>query len=253
MTKPRHAWVCLPTYTGQIHIATMRAVFDDMLALANAGIHVTLVDESGNSMIAHGRDVLCAKFLGDETATDLLFIDNDVTWEPGGLVTLMNHPVELVAGLYPRRADPLAFHVRWIEGQKELWADPTTGLLEVEGVPAGFLRISRACLERMVTAFPEKAFADQHAPAGTAWALFDNIHEGKAYFGEDYSFCRRFRQAGGRVWVDPEMTLGHIGLKTFRGSFGDWLRSRITGADLASATRPAPANEAGAAPRDSAA
>lgn len=222
----RHAWVCLPSYSGQIHLATMRSVFDDMLGIANRGWHVTLVDETGNSMISHGRDVLCAKFLGDETATDLLFIDNDVTWEQGGLLRLMDAPVELVAGIYPKRSDPLGFFARYLDS-KELWADPETGLLEVKGVPAGFLRLSRACLEKMVAAYPGQRFTDQNVPTGFAHALFENIHEGDDFFGEDYSFCERFRRIGGQVWVDPEISMGHIGNKTFKGTFGEWLRSKI--------------------------
>lgn len=206
----------------------MRSVFDDMLGIANRGWHITLVDETGNSMISHGRDLLCAKFLGDETATDLLFIDTDVTWEQGALVRLMEHPVELVAGIYPKRSDPLGFHARYLDNP-EIWADPETGLIEVKGVPAGFLRITRTCLEKMVAGYPQQRFADYNAPTGYGHALFENIHEGDDFFGEDYSFCERFRRIGGRCWVDPEISMGHIGQKTFKGSFGEWLRSRIKG------------------------
>jgi hypothetical protein len=176
-------------------------------------------------MIAHSRDMICAKFLASD-ATDLVMIDSDVVWPDGTLTRLVDHPVDIVAGLYPRRADPLAFHVRYID-KPELHADPDTGLLEVEGVPAGFLRITRDALSRMVAAYASKRFADKHAPGGFAHALFDNIHEGDAYYGEDYSFCRRWRDIGGKVWIDPNMTLTHIGFKGFTGSVGDWLRARM--------------------------
>lgn len=221
----RHAWLAMPCYTGTIHTGTFRCVLNDILELAAAGIKVTVQDEAGNAMIGHARSLFCAMFLGTD-ATDLVFIDHDVTWEPGALLRLLSHPVEMVAGIYPKRADPLGFNVRYMQDRKELWADPATGLLEVEGVPAGMFRISRTALEKMVVAYPEKRFADHHAPKGFAWALFDNIHEGDAYFGEDYSFCRRWRQIGGQVWADPNIEMGHIGNKKFTGNFGKWLKDR---------------------------
>jgi hypothetical protein len=44
--------------------------------------------------------------------------------------------------------------------------------------------------------------------------------------GEDYAFCRRWTDMGGKVWVNPEIKMGHVGYKTFQGHLGDWLRSR---------------------------
>ena len=30
----------------------------------------------------------------------------------------------------------------------------------------------------------------------------------------------------GKVWIDPEIKMGHIGYKTFEGHLGNWLRDR---------------------------
>lgn len=220
----KDVWIAIPAYTGQIHLGTMRSIISDMLMLAERGDKVTILDETGNAMIAHGRDLICAKFLGSE-ATDLVFVDTDVTWARGSLVSLLDRPVDVVAGIYPKRSDPVDFFVRWLD-KPMLVADPDTGLLEVDGVPSGLLRITRAALTKMVLAYPKTRFADRYAPNGFAHALFDNIHEGDAYYGEDFSFCRRYREIGGRIWIDPELHLGHIGFKTFTGCIGDWLRER---------------------------
>ena len=47
---------------------------------------------------------------------------------------------------------------------------------------------------------------------------------GTVKLGEDYSFCQRWLDLGGRVWVDPEIVMGHTGGKMFVGSLGNWLR-----------------------------
>lgn len=226
-TPKRHVWIAIPAYTGTIHMGTMRSVIADMLAFADRGDKVTIFDESGNAMIGDCRALIVAKFLEGD-GTDLVFVDSDVSWEAGALLKLVDQPVDFVAGIYPQRKDPINYCVRWKADKAELWADPETGLLEVEGVPAGFMRLTRAMLERMVAHYPDTAFHCDPAKDQTAWALFDPHRIGRIKFGEDYSFCRRWTDIGGKVWVDPEIRMGHCGNKTFIGSLGDWLRNRPT-------------------------
>lgn len=232
----RDVWIAIPAYTGQVHLATMRSIMTDTLALSDRGDKVTIFDESGNAMIADCRGLIVAKFL-DSSGTDLIFIDADVTWEAGSLLRLVDHPVDFVAGLYPQRRDPINYCVSWLPDPhlRGLWADPGTGLLEVAGVPAGCMRLTRAMLEKMTAAYEELNFYCEEAPNKTVCGLFesywirgvkvgDGIHNLK--LGEDYAFCRRWKDIGGQVWIDPELRLGHIGFKTFIGSIGEWLKSR---------------------------
>lgn len=203
----------------------MRSVIADMLQLAERGDRVTIFDESGNAMIGDCRGLIVSKFL-ESDGTDLVFVDSDVVWEAGALVKLIDYPVEFVSAIYPQRRDPVAFCVQLIPERPELWADPETGLLEVAGVPAGFMRCSREMLEKMVEHYADTQFYCEVAPNHTAHDLFGSYRIGRTKFGEDYSFCRRWRDIGGKVWVDPEIRMGHVGYKTFMGQFGDWLKSR---------------------------
>jgi hypothetical protein len=45
------------------------------------------------------------------------------------------------------------------------------------------------------------------------YALFDTMidEETGEYLSEDYAFCRRWRKLGGKVWLDTESRLVHIG------------------------------------------
>jgi hypothetical protein len=222
--KRQHICIAIPCYTGKVDMGTMASLIAELPHLSQAGINVTFADQRGNSMISHGRDMLLAQFLASD-ATDIFFIDDDVTWDAGSLTKLMSWPVDVVAGVYPTKTEPIYYHTRFLSGDLKS-PEGLEGLLEVEAVPAGFLRISRLAVEQMVLNYPEKRFADKNAPKGYAWALFDNIHEGDLYFGEDYSFCRRYRAIGGKIYVQPEIVMGHVGPKVFMGSFGHWLRSR---------------------------
>jgi hypothetical protein len=49
--------------------------------------------------------------------------------------------------------------------------------------------------------------------------------ESRRYLSEDYTFCRRWQEMGGDVWLDPRTALNHIGHYTFRGN----IRKLLTG------------------------
>lgn len=203
----------------------MRSIISDMLLLTDRGDRVTIFDESGNAMIGDCRGLIVAKFLEGD-GTHLVFVDSDVSWAAGSLMQLVDHGVDFVAGLYPQRRDPIDYCCQWMPGRKELELE--NGLIEVAGVPAGFMCLSRAMLERMVAHYPDTQFHCGQAPNDTAHDLFGPYRIGRVKFGEDYSFCRRWRDIGGQVWIDPEITMGHTGYKTFMGQVGDWLKNRET-------------------------
>ena len=220
------AMIAIPAYSGTIHLGTMRSLIAGLFELANRGDSAEVNDECGNAMIADARAQIVAEFLASD-CDQLVFIDHDVCWSAGALVGLLDHPVDVCAGIYPQRKDPITFPVRWIEECENLIANPRTGLLEVAGVPAGFLKITRAAATRMVDAYQNLEFFCERAPQQKAWGLFDpyRIEGTNLKFGEDYSFCQRWRDIGGQVWIDPEIQFGHAGTKTFVGHLGDHLRA----------------------------
>lgn len=219
-----HVTVAIPAYTGTVHLGTMRSLFTDLLALQARGDRWSLHDECGNAIIGDCRALIVAQFLATDSDC-LVFVDSDVIWQAGALLKLVDAPVDMVAGIYPYRRDPLAFPIGWSD-EKELWADKETGLLEVKGVPFGFVKLTRVQLEQMVEHYPDTVFHCEDAPGKEAHDLFGSYRTGKYKMGEDYSFCRRWTDIGGKVWIDPEIDMGHVGYKTFRGHIGNWLRNR---------------------------
>ncbi len=220
-----HIFIAIPAYTGCVHLATMRSLITSLLELSDRGDRVTIFDESGNAMIGDCRGLIVAKFL-ETDCTHLVFVDSDVSWEAGSLPKLVDAGVEFIAGLYPQRKDPINYCVQWDPAQKEF---DTEKPIEVLGVPAGFMCLSRGMLEKMVGAYPDTQFYCAEAPNDTVHDLFGAYRVGKIKFGEDYSFCRRWRDIGGKIWIDPTIRMAHTGYKSFIGSVGEWLETRTAG------------------------
>lgn len=231
----RHVMVAVPAYTGTVHIGTMRSLLTDVLFLAQRGDAVTLEDERGSTLIADARAEMVSRFLSHPRATHLVFIDWDVCWQAGALARLVDHPVDCVLGLYPQRADPppgshspVSYALEYLDETHRLPMDPETGLVKIGGAGAGFLSCSRAMLQRMWDAYKDDPIAGLFDRNGTtSCALFESLRRPdnpRRKLGEDYSFLHRWRDIGGVVWVDPDITMGHSGIKLFIGNFKEWLQ-----------------------------
>jgi predicted O-methyltransferase YrrM len=216
-----HVVVAIPAYSSTIYLATFRSLLSDITTLYRRGDTVSIIDECGSAYIDDTRGFIVSQFLkgpGD----CLVSVDHDLVWEAGALIRVVDAPVDLCAVMYRKRSDPVEYPVRLTEAA-ELWADPATGLLEVAGVPFGLVKCSRSMLERMVEHYPEQMVT---MPNGdTICALFECMRTGKLRLHEDFAFCERWRAMGGKVWVDPEVLTGHVGIKPYVGHWGSHLRA----------------------------
>jgi hypothetical protein len=153
-----------------------------------------------------------ARFLAS-AATDLLFIDSDLSWSPDDLVRLASYDVPFVAGVYQRKSrTKVDFAVKFgatigMDAQR---------LMEVERVGTGFMRLRRDCLEKMVAAHAPLRLDNPLVPNdANFYALFDTAIVDGQFIGEDFTFCDRWRAIGGKVLIDPTMNFGHHGAAVY--------------------------------------
>jgi hypothetical protein len=183
-------------------------------SLFQAGADAELAILSGRCHVDDARNELVAEFLASDCA-QLVFIDADVEFAPEHLATLIDHPADIVAGVYPKRAGAVGYPVRFLGGRELVTRD---GLLEVEGVPAGFLKINRHVLAELARAAPRHTLEGRSVPI-----IFERSYVEGTRFGGDYTFCRKARAAGFRIHVEPELWLRH---GDRAGSLGAHLRKK---------------------------
>lgn len=220
-------WVAIPNHDGGMKCLTVRSLMHDSFALWQRGDMVFPFFELGHADIYLLRAQIVARFLEDKNATHLVMCDNDVGWGAFGLVRLVDHPdADIVAGAYPKRSDPLRFMWR-SKKQGHLTGDIHTSLMDVLGMPAGFMCIRREVLEKMSAHYDaelgcwDAAYgADGGAPAYIV-RLFDPYwytENGKRWtLSEDYSFCQRALDLGFKVQMDAAIPMAHIGSKAWNG------------------------------------
>ena len=88
-------------------------------------------------------------------------------------------------------------------------------------------------------AYPESIYTDQFAwppkPQRIYTAFFQcDIHEYQRY-GEDAYFCRKLREAGIKLWIDPNITIVHYGVQGYPGNYHEHLSAEKAKQDAANA------------------
>jgi hypothetical protein len=183
------------------------------------GVQVQLSHLSGCSLITKARNILVASFL-ESDCTDLLFVDADIVVDADSVLRLLalSTGKDITAGMYTRRAEDRKFFLDIYTDKANALEFDQHGMLRVENVATGFMMIQRHVLEKMIASHPEWTYFNDVYNRNES-ALFDFELTNGQYVGEDYTFCKRARADGFTVFIDPEITLPHVGSQEYHRSF----------------------------------
>ena len=215
----RKLMIAIPCYDGKVNIRTAFAIAELVPKLDKMGVRLNLVHMSGCSIITKARNKLVRNFM-ESDCTDFLFVDADVVINTDAVTRLLalSSDKDVVAGSYPRRAKDAKFFLDFYldkDGQLEF---DDHGLMRVESVSTGFMLIRRHVIEHMIEKHPEWQYKGD-GDGETEHALFDFMILDGQYIGEDYAFCLRARQDGFKIYLDPMISLPHIGTEEFTRDF----------------------------------
>lgn len=220
---------CIPTYTRPAQ-ACLDALEASVPLLDAAGIEHGTIFEKGNAYISAARATMLRAAITAK-ATTIVFIDDDVSWRPEDLLRLIKTPGEVVAGTYRTREDTPNYMGRPVQDENgKVTSMRADGCIEMTAVPAGFLKITMDTVAHFMHCYPELCYG---SPWNYSVDLFNHgAHKG-LWWGEDYSFCRRWRDIKGKVWCIPDMNIDHNsrdGKTIWRGNYHEYLMRQPGGA-----------------------
>jgi len=244
MSQPRpHLIVGTPCYGGQVTSVYTTSLMKLQAACAQRGdidMGVNLL--WGDALITRCRQNLVTQFLENGLATHLIFIDADISFDPSQVFRLLDFGVDIAAGVYPtKKVDWTKLGALAKAGIPNLesaslsyvleFEDPArietrNGFAKVRYAGTGFMMIRREALLKMIEHYPELSYSNEHQAQdpwkGSKWrsALFNCILDGATgtYLSEDFSFCKRWTEMGGEIWVDLQSRLTHTGTMSFNGN-----------------------------------
>jgi hypothetical protein len=215
---------CIPSADAtMIHKPFLRCLDATKRLLDLHGIRWIQCQKDGSSHVGKAREgVLWMAMKTD--ATHLFWLDDDMTWEPETFLALLasDHDFSAVVGM--RKTTPPTPACNTLPGGAAVF-DHRTKFLEVRDVGFAFVCLKREVITRLCEANPDLKY--QTGDGSDQYALFldlidrDDVPEGER-MGEDFSFCRRWRRIGGRIFVHAHAALGHWGAANYTGKLSDF-------------------------------
>jgi len=204
-----------------------------------------------SSLVTQGRNLCVAGFL-ESDFTHLLFIDSDIYFKADSIMEMLKKDKEVLSIPYPLKTmmwDKLYKKIqegkieqssdlkKWlntypmrVENYQNIQIDK--GVMEVTHSPTGCMMIKRVVFDKMIKAYPDKNIIQKTVINGeyvdrpNLWNFFDTLHDPvtKTYMGEDFAFCKRWKDIGGKCYAYVNDTIIHVGEHQYEGCFADELK-----------------------------
>ena len=236
-------FVATPMYGGLCTGFYMQSMLVLQDAVKQRGWNFVASFMYNESLIQRARNSMAKAFLKTD-CTHMLFIDADIRFDPGHILTMVDADKDVIAGIYPKKEinwwsveqamkrgvshDRLknftgSFVVNLLNGNTTVTV-PQNEPLEVLNAGTGCMLIKRHVFEDLISVVP--AYSNDVTDLSGTMENAEKIYE---FFGvsicpdsnrllsEDYDFCQKWRRFGGQIFVAPWTQLAHVGSYVFEG------------------------------------
>jgi hypothetical protein len=203
-----------------------------------------------SSLVTQGRNMCVAAFLNEQHKyTHMLFIDSDINFSPESIFEMIALDKEVIAIPYPMKTlnwDKIKRLAQESTNATELatlgFTYPikvkdtsnitvTNNVMEVTHAPTGCMLIKREVFEKMIEKYPHLEISQPTILNGdetnskNIYNFFDTFHDlkTKKYYGEDFGFCQKWTDIGGKCYCYIGRFITHVGEYQYSGRFKDEL------------------------------
>lgn len=161
----------------------------------------------------------------DAKADAVVFLDYDVSWRPEDLLKLLETEGDVVAGTYRCKTEDGPTEEFYM-GTWETTADfrpkvRADGAISAKLVPAGFLKVTKEAVDSFMVAYPDLCYGPMYH---LSVDLFNHGVHDRIWWGEDYSFARRWKDKCGDIWLIPDLNIDHHAKdKVYAGNLHEFL------------------------------
>ena len=242
--------VCTPVHSEvSMHYTQALLEFQKFCMLKNIWVSFVILK---SSLVTQGRNLCVSSFLNSEHKySHLLFIDSDINFTPESIFEMIALDKEVIAIPYPMKTinwdkvDRLSKEIKY-KNSTELStlgftypikvADTSNiivqnNVIEVTHAPTGCMLIKRQVFDKMIEKYPDLEINQPTILNGeetknkNLYNFFDTLHDPitKKYYGEDFGFCQKWRDIGGKCYCYINRFITHVGEYQYSGRFRDEL------------------------------
>lgn len=223
--RPDSIFVAIPTRHG-VRGETMGTIVSLMQLLEKSMPYSALSVLPGSSDIRIARSDMAFRFLKGPW-TKLLFVDDDLVFDPRTISHLFNADGDIVCAAYKKRTPPHNYtitlksesrDIRDVRKAPRRWVDKQL-FIEVTAVGCGLMMIDRRVIEGLYAAYKDTNldyYMEDDQPEQRRCLIFQAENwklRGKyRSAGEDFSFCYRAAQHGFKTECIIDAPTDHAGL-----------------------------------------
>lgn len=203
-----------------------------------------------SSLITQGRNLCVGAFM--ETGhSHMLFIDADIDFQAKSIIKMIEKDKDVISVPYPMKTfnwDKVFENIKAgkIKSAIQLSTAANTypmklpdednikiqdGCIEVSHSPTGCMLIKRSVFEKMIEKYPDLKIIQPTIINGKPtekpflYNFFDTMFdkENHTYMGEDFAFCKRWKDIGGKCHAIVDQLISHVGEHQYCGRFADEL------------------------------
>ncbi len=206
----------IPCYGGAVFESFFVSMVRNLVNFCGNKLAFTVETIANESLVTRARNNLIAKGMANADTTHLMFIDADIEFTSQDIFRLIAADKDVIGGLYPKKTYPVKYVINPLPGEQQ----QDKGIQEVKDIGTGFLLIKRDVIEKMFIKYYDLKYLNnlnlEKKFEPYMYALFDTwLLQTGEYLSEDYAFCKRWRDMGGRVYAHNDVKLGHSGYHTF--------------------------------------
>lgn len=204
--------------SATVSVYYLTSIFKSQKLLKENGIDCYLDLIIDEPLIQLARNKLLSLFI-ESDCDELVFIDSDQAWDAEDLLKLINIDKDFVGAPVILKSSN-SYNVSFENLSNE-------DLIKVDSVGTGFLKISKKVAKSVSDISEEYKDGD----SSNRMAFEVKVVDGNI-ISEDFMFCKKWKDLGGEIFIDPSIDPYHIGNASFRGDFKQYINYQLDSTKL---------------------
>ncbi len=223
--------IATPFYEIKGYSPYISSLMNTVKGLNELGMEYSYYELSGDSYVDRAKNTIANRFMQSDY-THLFMIDSDLAWDVAGFMRIIKDAkyFDVVGGAFPNKNNWNSYGaiLRTDKGGFPVGHDRDgIRVLDALAIPGGFVMYSKKAFKMVqgsVNTYVDDKSGDKKGTEFYEYFRCDVVD--KQRMGEDVYFQNKFRQAGGRVMLEPNIHFSHYGVKGWNGNFHEYLISQ---------------------------
>lgn len=216
----RKVMIGTPCYDGKLDVWYVNSIMNTVKMSSEYDVEIIPIWLSFDALIQRSRnDIIQLAIKMD--VDDLIFIDSDIEWNAEWIFKLLNYRVDVVGGTYPKKCQDEIYVLRQLQMRRL----DNTGLLQVDGLGTGFVRLSKDAIVKLWNC--SESYIDPKDNLERR-LICNVVVENGDLVSEDITMFNKLKKCGFTIYLDPTITCNHSGTKKYTGDFGSWYNKLLS-------------------------